>query len=94
MSILEFLLLLLIAAVCGALGQALAGYSLGGCLVSAALGFVGGLLGGWIAREAGLPAFWTVNVGGQPFPIIWAILGSTVFVLIVSLFHRGRRTVV
>lgn len=92
MTILEFLLLILIAAVCGALAQALAGYSLGGCLVSAALGFVGALLGSWIARSLGLPPMYTMNVGGQPFPVIWSILGSTLFVLVISLFHRHSRT--
>ena len=33
MTLLGFLVLLLIAAVCGAIGQSLAGYDLGGCLV-------------------------------------------------------------
>jgi len=31
MTIVEFLVLLLIAAICGSIGQSLAGYSLGGC---------------------------------------------------------------
>ena len=34
MTLMEFLLLLLIAGVAGAVGQSLAGYDLGGCLVS------------------------------------------------------------
>ena len=42
--ILQLLLLLLIAGICGALGQAIGGYSHGGCLVSIALGFIGALL--------------------------------------------------
>jgi hypothetical protein len=41
MSMLELLLLLLVAALIGAVGQAIAGYSRGGCLVSIALGFIG-----------------------------------------------------
>src|SRR5262245_43463038 len=43
MSVLDFLLLLLIAGVCGSLAQAIAGYSHGGCLVAIALGFIGAL---------------------------------------------------
>ena len=39
-----FLLLLLIAVVCGSLAQGLTGYSHDGCLVSIALGFVGAIL--------------------------------------------------
>ena len=44
MSLVGFLILLLIAAVAGALGQALAGYSVGGCLASILIGFVGAAL--------------------------------------------------
>ena len=47
--LLQLLLLLLIAGVCGSLGQAIGGYSHGGCLVSIALGFIGALLGTWLA---------------------------------------------
>lgn len=39
MTLLDLLILLLVAGICGALGQAIAGYSRGGCLVSIALGF-------------------------------------------------------
>jgi uncharacterized membrane protein YeaQ/YmgE (transglycosylase-associated protein family) len=45
MSILEFLVLLVIAGVCGAVAQALTGVSRGGCLISIALGLIGALLG-------------------------------------------------
>lgn len=31
MTLIDFLILVIVAAVCGAIGQALAGYSLGGC---------------------------------------------------------------
>jgi len=44
------LLLLLIAGVCGSLAQALVGYSHGGCLASIALGFIGAILGTWLAE--------------------------------------------
>ncbi len=41
MTLLEFLLLLVIAGICGSVGQAIGGSSRGGCLVSIALGFIG-----------------------------------------------------
>ena len=47
--------LLLIAAVCGALGKAFAGGSRGGIVTSIALGFVGAVFGSWIGRELKLP---------------------------------------
>ncbi|HYK88708.1 MAG TPA: hypothetical protein VE398_08055 [Acidobacteriota bacterium] len=38
MSIIEFIVLLIVAGVCGSLGQAIVGYSHGGCLLSIGLG--------------------------------------------------------
>ncbi|NJL88185.1 MAG: hypothetical protein HC886_23030, partial [Leptolyngbyaceae cyanobacterium SM1_1_3] len=52
MTLLEILLLLAIAAVCGGLGQSLVGYSAGGCLASMLVGIMGAYLGLWIASTA------------------------------------------
>jgi uncharacterized membrane protein YeaQ/YmgE (transglycosylase-associated protein family) len=90
MSLFGFIVLLIIAAVAGAIGQALAGYSLGGCLVSILVGFVGAYLGMWLANSLGLPTFLTINVDGQPFPIVWAIIGSAILTAIVGLLTRPR----
>ncbi len=90
MTFLEFLLLLLIAGVCGALGQAIAGYSLGGFLVSIVVGFIGALLGSWMSSRLGLPELLSVQVGGEAFPIIWSIIGSVAFVIVVGLLTRRR----
>ena len=87
----NLVLLLLIAGVCGALGQAITGVSRGGCLVSIALGFIGALVGLWLARLLGLPELFTVKVGGTSFPILWSIIGSALFVAIISLITRSRR---
>ncbi|MEX1062086.1 MAG: hypothetical protein WEC12_00670, partial [Balneolaceae bacterium] len=73
MTILEFILLLLIAGICGAIGQSIAGYSRGGCLVSIVVGFIGALLGSWLSVQIGLPELFNVQVGGNSFPIIWSI---------------------
>src|SRR5262245_50291062 len=61
MTLLGFIILLIIAAICGALAQALAGYSLGGLFASIAVGFIGAFLGVWIARQFGFPEFLTIN---------------------------------
>ena len=42
----EFLLLLLVAGITGSIGQALTGFSRGGCFLAIIVGFVGALLGG------------------------------------------------
>jgi uncharacterized membrane protein YeaQ/YmgE (transglycosylase-associated protein family) len=90
MTLLDVIVLLLIAGLCGALGQAITGYSRGGCLVSIALGFVGALLGMWLARNLGLPELFSVQIGTTSFPIIWSIIGSALFVAVISLLTRGR----
>ncbi len=91
MGLLDFLLLLLIAGVCGSLGQAIAGYSHGGCLVSIVLGFIGAMLGGWLARLLALPDVFEVAIGGHVFPIIWSIIGAALFVALLSLITARRR---
>ena len=90
MGLIDLLILLLIAGICGALGQAIAGVSRGGCLVSIALGFIGALIGMWLAGALGLPEVLPINIGGRSFPIIWSIIGSAIFVAIVSLITRRR----
>ena len=87
----NLVLLLLIAGVCGALGQAITGVSRGGCLVSIALGFIGALVGLWLARLLGLHELFTVSIGGTSFPILWSIIGSALFVAVISFIARSRR---
>jgi len=94
MTLIGFLVLLLIAAICGSIGQALAGYDLGGCLVSIVVGFIGAYIGLWIADKFNLPQIFTITIEGQPFPIVWAVIGSAIFTFIVALLRRaftGRR---
>jgi uncharacterized membrane protein YeaQ/YmgE (transglycosylase-associated protein family) len=90
MTLIDLLILLLIAGICGSLGQAIGGYSRGGCLVSIALGFVGALLGSWIATKLGLPEILPVRIGGTGFPIVWSIIGAALFVAVISLISRSR----
>lgn len=94
MSILEFLLLLVVAGICGSLAQALVGYSHGGCLVSIVLGFSGALIGMWLARAANLPEPFPIRLGGKSFPIIWSIIGAALFSAVLSLIARRPTRVV
>jgi len=89
MTLTEFLVLLLIAAICGSVGQALAGYDLGGCLVSIVVGFIGAYIGMWLAAKFGLPELFAIKVGGKTFPIIWSVVGSAVLTFIVALIRKA-----
>ena len=96
MTLIGFLVLLLIAAICGGIGQALAGYDLGGCLVSTVVGFIGAYIGLWLAAKMGLPKLFEVTIDGKPFPVLWAIIGSALFTLIMALLRKafvGRNNV-
>ncbi len=91
MTLWDFLFLLIVAGVCGSIGQAIAGYSRRGCLGTIALGFIGALLGMWIARALALPEVFSINIGGgASFPIIWSIVGAAIFVTVLGLLSRGR----
>ena len=84
------IVLVVIAAVCGAVGKALAGGGRGGLLTSTALGFIGALFGPWIARQLNLAEPFVLRVSGQSFPILWSIIGAALFVALLHLVS-GRR---
>lgn len=91
MSLLEFILLFVIAGITGSIGQALTGYSSGGCFLSIIVGFIGALIGTWLARELNLSEIFILNIGDVAFPVIWAIIGAAIFTGIVSLLTPRRR---
>jgi uncharacterized membrane protein YeaQ/YmgE (transglycosylase-associated protein family) len=92
LTLMSLLVLIIVAAVCGVIGQRIAGYGRGGILVSIVVGFVGAILGLWIADNFDLPNLFTLSVDGQRFPIVWSIIGSALLVAAYGLFtHRGHR---
>jgi uncharacterized membrane protein YeaQ/YmgE (transglycosylase-associated protein family) len=90
MTILGFIVLILIGAVCGLIAQAIVGYSVGGLLASIAVGFLGALLGTWIADGLGLPSLLAISVDGRSIDVLWAILGAVLLLAILSLVRRRR----
>ena len=91
MSLLGFLILLLVAGLAGALGQAIGGFERGGCIVAILLGFAGAWLGTWIAGQFGLPPVFVIGVEGEDFPVFWAIVGGSVVSAVLGVLLRGRR---
>jgi uncharacterized membrane protein YeaQ/YmgE (transglycosylase-associated protein family) len=92
MTILDLILLLIVAAVCGSLGMAISGYSRGGCLMAIVLGFIGALIGMWLARALSLPEIFTLEIGEVQFPVVWSVIGSALFVAVVSFLTRASTT--
>ncbi len=93
MSFFGFIILLIIASICGGIGQSIGGFKLGsgGCLMSAVVGFVGALIGTWIANELGFPELWTVEIDGEPFPIIWSIIGAALLTAGLGLIFKEKK---
>ena len=89
MTLIDFVILALVAAVCGMVGESLIGYSVGGCLTSAVIGYIGAFIGLWVARQFGLPELFTVTVGGSTIPVVWSIIGSALLVAALSLIRRA-----
>lgn len=89
MTIVDLLLLLLVGAICGAIAEMIVGFSPGGFLASVAIGFLGALIGTWLAGQLHLPSVLAVTIGGYTIEILWAILGAIVLLLIISLFRRS-----
>lgn len=90
-SVVGLLVLLAIAGICGAIGRAIAGGTNGGCLVSVALGFIGALIGSWLAHRLRLPEYFAVTVAREHFPVLWSIVGAALFVAVVHLISGGTR---
>ena len=84
------IVLVVIAAVCGAVGKSLGGGSRGGLMTSIALGFIGALLGPWIASQLSLSEPFVLRLSGQSFPILWSIIGAALFIAFLHLIS-GRR---
>lgn len=90
MTLPGLIVLVVIAAICGAIGRALAGGSRGGLLVSIVIGFIGALLGPWLAVQMKLPEPFMLHISGQSFPVLWSIIGAALFVAIIQLISRRR----
>jgi len=93
LTITGLLVLLVIAGICGAIGRSIAGGTPGGFLVSIAVGFVGALLGTFIANLARLPELFVVTIDRHPFPILWSIIGASLFVALIHLVSGRRRLI-
>jgi uncharacterized membrane protein YeaQ/YmgE (transglycosylase-associated protein family) len=88
-SVKGIVVLLVIAAVCGGLGRAIAGGGRGGLFTAIVIGFIGAWMGSFIARYFSLPDVLAVGIEGHNYPVLWSIAGSALFVTVVQMF-AGR----
>lgn len=85
------LIMLVVAGICGAIGRAIGGGTGGGFIVSIAVGFVGALLGTFLAAQLHLPELLMISIEGRAFPVLWSIIGASLFVALVHLVSGPRR---
>lgn len=87
------LFVLLIAALCGAIGQALTSGEKGGLIPSVVLGLVGAVAGPLLAAQLRLAEPYVLYVGGgESVPLVWSIVGSALFVTLLHMVSgRGYR---
>jgi uncharacterized membrane protein YeaQ/YmgE (transglycosylase-associated protein family) len=90
MTVLEFVVYLVIAGICGAIARAFGGGTRGGFVLSILLGFLGAFVGTWIARMFHLPELVVVAIAGHPFPIVWSIIGGILLVGVAHALTRPR----
>jgi|GEM_PF-5483393 uncharacterized membrane protein YeaQ/YmgE (transglycosylase-associated protein family) len=83
---LRFLMLLLLAALVGGLGAAIAGQRRQGCLVNIAIGLVGAALGTYLANILKAPPF----IQLLDVPIAWALLGAAIFMAVIGAVARRQ----
>jgi uncharacterized membrane protein YeaQ/YmgE (transglycosylase-associated protein family) len=93
MTLIGFLVLLIIAAIAGVIGQAISGYPRGGLIISILIGFCGAFVGTWIAAQFHLPEYMAITIDGETFPLFWAVIGSAVLTAIIGWLSRQRRLI-
>jgi uncharacterized membrane protein YeaQ/YmgE (transglycosylase-associated protein family) len=76
----DFLLILLVAVICGTIAQWTSGYSKGGWIVNLIIGLLGAFAGVVISRLLNAPVIYDVIISGSRFPVIYCVVGS-VFLL-------------
>ncbi|MBN2082623.1 GlsB/YeaQ/YmgE family stress response membrane protein [bacterium] len=88
MNLVNILLLLVIAGVCGFVAAQIMGAKRVNIVVLIVLGFVGAIVGQWIAGFFGLPLLLPINLGARMFPLAWSIIGSIVVVGLFSAIQQ------
>jgi uncharacterized membrane protein YeaQ/YmgE (transglycosylase-associated protein family) len=86
MTLTHLLVLLLVGAVCGIIGERLVGRGLPGGLIGA---IVAGLVGAWLMVDV-LHLVLAPELSIEGIPLLSAIIGAAILVLLLSLLAGGR----
>ncbi len=92
MSVLDILILFVIAGITGSIARKLVGMDKGGCILSIVVGFIGALIGTWLARELNFPDLYSFKIRGITYPVIWSIIGAVLFTAVLSLISPKKKS--
>jgi uncharacterized membrane protein YeaQ/YmgE (transglycosylase-associated protein family) len=87
----DILISLIIAGIAGSIGRSLSGFSRGGCIISIVVGFIGAIIGTWLARELQLPDPFVIVIRGTSYNILWTIIGAVIFTAALSLITPDKK---
>ncbi len=92
MSFLDIVIMLVIAGITGSIARSLVGFDRGGCILSIVVGFIGALIGTWLARELDFPDLFSITIRGITYPVIWSIIGAVLFTAVLSLISPKKKS--
>ena len=82
---------LIIAGIAGFIARSLVGFDRGGCILSIVVGFIGAIIGTWLARELELPDPFPFTIRGTVYHILWTIIGAVIFTAALSLITPRKK---
>ena len=87
----DIIISLIIAGIAGTIARSLVGFDRGGCIISIIVGFIGAIIGTWLANELILPDPFPVYIRGTVYHILWTIIGAVIFTAALSLITPGKK---
>lgn len=95
MNLLELLIVLIVAGLCGAVGELIIGFKPGGVLIAIIIGVIGAYIGNLLANvllqgAPNLRQIVSISVGTIQFDLVWATVGSILVVWGLSALRGSR----
>lgn len=90
-DLLELVIILIVAGICGGVAQALLGLGRSNFLFSIIIGVIGAYLGTLLAQQFGWSGILPLTIGNSSLDLGWAFLGSLLLVFVLSLLNGVRR---
>lgn len=95
MDLLQLLILLVIAGICGGLSELILGQRVsdGNLIITIVLGVIGACFGTWLSWMLfgfGIPRPLVIEVGTTQMDLVWSLIGSLLVLALLSALRGGR----